>query len=91
MKSPKSRSPSPKRSPVRIGPLNKGTLSQFGYATHKNELSRHRALAQAVRKYGALAISRKLNAVAVLTKNTSPKSSTIFKKDRKWVAEKYIY
>jgi len=71
----------------RIGPLRRGELKQFGY-TNVTTLStekRHKALKQAVAIYGALAIFRKLNAVYVLTRKTSPGSSAVFKMDRDWV------
>jgi len=74
-----------------IGALRKGDLRQFGY-TNVTELSegrRHLALAAAVRAYGSLTIWRKLNAVYVYTRRTSPASSAIFKADRDWIAAYY--
>jgi hypothetical protein len=70
-----------------IGPLRSGDLEQFGYTsvTGLTSLQRHRALAAAVRKFGALTVWLKLNAVYVYTKRTSPTSSRIFKADRNWV------
>lgn len=50
---------------------------------------RHIALAAAVKAHGALSVFRKLNAVYVYTRNTSPSSSAIFKADRDWVKAQY--
>jgi hypothetical protein len=58
--------------------------------TAMSEGRRHLALASAVRVYGALSLFRKLNAVYVLTRNTAPASSAIFKKDRDWIREMYL-
>jgi hypothetical protein len=76
---------------VGIGPLRKGDLSRFGYddVTSMSEGRRHLALAAAVRSYGSLTVWRKLNAVFVYTKNTSPASSRVFKADRDWVKEHF--
>ena len=74
-----------------IGPLRHGDLTQFGYehVTSLSEGRRHLALASAVKKYGALSIWRKLNAVFIYTKHTAPASSAIFKVDRDWVKAHY--
>ncbi len=74
-----------------IGPLRKGDLSRFGYddVISMSEGHRHLALAAAVRSYGSLTVWRKLNAVFVYTKNTSPASSRIFKADRDWIKEHF--
>ena len=42
---------------------------------------RHSALKKAVRKLGYSTTIKKLNAVRVLTKNTTPKKSALYKKD----------
>lgn len=70
-----------------IGQLEEGELSKFGYE-HVAKLSaseRHAALTKAVKEYGWLTVFRKLNAIYVLTKNTSPATSIIFLHDRNWV------
>jgi hypothetical protein len=73
--------------PGLIGPLKRDDLKKFGYANVANmsAAKRHAALAQAVKIYGQLSVFRKLNAVYVLTRHTSPASSRIFKADRDWV------
>lgn len=73
-----------------IPKLKKGTLTQHGYSSSSETSTRHRSLGRAVKHYGALSVSKKLNAVATLTKRTSPEKSAVFKADRKWVAGKYL-
>ena len=70
-----------------IGPLRKGDLSRFGYdhVTGMTEEARHAALTKAKAAYGSLTLWRKLNALYVYTRNTSPASSAIFKVDRDWI------
>lgn len=74
-----------------IGPLRSGDLERFGYTnvTAMSSSRRHLALARAIRAYGSLTVWRKLNAVYVYTKRTSPASSRIFKADRDWVNASY--
>jgi len=70
-----------------IGPLRKGELSKYGYV-HVAELSeeqRHKALEKAIDAYGSLGVWRKLNAVAVYTKRTSPAVSRLFQADMDWI------
>ena len=70
-----------------IGTLEEGDLSRFGYE-HVAKLSakdRHNALTKAVKEYGYLTVFRKLNAVQVYTRHTSPESARIFLLDRNWV------
>lgn len=73
-----------------IPKLKKGELSQFGYSSSASALSRHRALAKAVKRYGSLSIFRKLNAIMVLNKNKSPTLSNKFKMDRNWIRDNYM-
>jgi hypothetical protein len=74
-----------------IGPLRSGDLAQFGYdaVITMSEPRRHLALAAAVSAYGSLTVWRKLNAVYVYTRRTSPASSRIFKADRDWIKTHY--
>jgi hypothetical protein len=98
----KTRSVGPRRGPLApkggktrrgkgIGPLREGELSQFGYSgvAKLSDARRHAALKLAVRKFGALSVIRKLNAVAVYTKNTSPKVSRIFRSDMAWIRREF--
>ena len=70
-----------------IGPLRKNMLGQFGYhdAVHMTSDARRRSLRRAVRAYGATAVGRMLNAIAVYNKRTAPASAAVFNVDRKWV------
>lgn len=70
-----------------IGPLEKGTLGKFGYTrvTSMSPKMRHRALHKAVKQYGYLPVFRKVNAVAVLTKNTAPETSNVMNQDKEWL------
>jgi len=72
-----------------IGKLKKGELTELGYSTEKSDRSRHIAINVAVKKYGPLSVYRKLNAVAVYTRKTSPEKSKIFLKDRAYIGEKH--
>jgi hypothetical protein len=74
-----------------IGPLRRGNLKQFGYSDVRAMSTGHRqlALSSAVRKYGALTVWRKLNAIYVYTRRTAPASSAIFKADRDWIKATY--
>lgn len=79
------------RSGPGIGKLRKGELAKFGY---KNVLSmsvgaRHAALAKAIEAYGSLGVWRKLNAVSVYTRRTSPGASAVFKSDMDWIRAKF--
>lgn len=74
-----------------IGPLRRGDLKRFGYSdvVGMSEGRRHLALAAAVKAYGSLTVWRKLNAIYVYTRHTSPQSSRIFDADRDWVKATY--
>lgn len=72
-----------------IGPLQKGLMSNMGYNVNAKAKTRHMAVDKAVKKYGKLSTLRKLNAVAVYTRRTSPVKSRKFKSDVKYVQKKY--
>jgi hypothetical protein len=74
-----------------IGPLRTGDLSRFGYdnVVTLTQGIRHLALAKAIREYGSLTVWRKLNAVYIYTRRSSPSSSRVFKADRDWIKEHY--
>jgi len=73
-----------------IGELKHGDLEKRGYSVKKSKTSRHSALRKVVKKEGALSTFRKLNAVSVYTKNSSPTKSKTFKKDRNWVRKTFM-
>jgi hypothetical protein len=72
-----------------IGKLREGDLSSLGYSVTAKPSARHRAVDRAVAKYGKGSTLRKLNAVAVYTRRTSPKKSRTFKSDVRYVQKKY--
>ena len=72
-----------------IGPLKKGLMKKVGYSVTAKASMRRRAVDKAVKKYGKLSTLRKLNAVAVYTRRTSPVKSRKFKSDVKYVQKKY--
>jgi len=72
-----------------IGPLKKGLMTKMGYSVGAKAKTRRRAVDKAVKKYGKLSTLRKLNAVAVYTRRTSPMKSRKFKSDVKYVQKKY--
>lgn len=90
LRRPKTSSMSLRR-PKLIGPIKKGTLTEFGYfdVAHKNKNERQSALSNAVKYHGWLKVFRKLNAVYILNKNTNPQISNIFLKDRNWVKKEH--
>jgi hypothetical protein len=67
--------------------LKAGELSRFGYDHVVSMTARQRqvALRKAQAEYGSLSLFRKLNALYVYTRNSSPASSAIFLMDRNWV------
>jgi hypothetical protein len=71
-----------------IGPLQKGTL--LGYNASSKAATRRITLKRVVHKHGPLSTFRKLNAVAVYTKRTSPTRSKTFRTDRNWVKKNFM-
>lgn len=72
-----------------IGPLKKGTLSQYGYSTSKTALQRHQALDKAITKINQGTVCKKLNAVYILSRNTNPRVAKIYKSDYNYVKSKF--
>jgi hypothetical protein len=68
-----------------IGELKEGALSSVGYSVDAKTSTRRKAVDRAVKKYGKTGTIRKLNAVAVYTRRTSPAKSKAFKADMKYV------
>jgi len=71
-----------------IGELKKGQL--HGYHAKNSKTLRRRSLRKTVRSVGALSAFRKLNALAVYTKNASPTKSKTIKTDRNWVRKTFM-
>lgn len=68
-----------------IGTLKQGDLTAVGYSVGAKASTRRKAVDRAVKKYGKTSTIRKLNAVAVYTRRTSPTKSRVFKADMKYV------
>lgn len=65
-----------------------GRLSKYGYnlVEDLSDLARHKALKMAFASgEKPLSVRRRLNALSVLTKNTQPMRSKIFKEDSEWI------
>jgi len=71
-----------------IGELKKGELN--GYHAKDSKTSRHRSLRRTVRRVGPLSAFRKLNALAVYTKNSAPTKSKTIKADRNWIKKTFM-
>jgi hypothetical protein len=71
-----------------IGELKKGEL--HGYHAKNSKTSRRKSLRKTVRSVGALSTFRKLNALAVYTKNSAPTKSKTIKTDRNWVKKTFM-
>lgn len=67
-----------------IGPLKQGLMKAVGYDVNASAKTRHAAVKRAVKKYGRSSTIKKLNAVAVYTRRTSPAKSKKFKADMKF-------
>jgi hypothetical protein len=74
-----------------IGTLKKGALSRYGYGTSKSARSRHIALNAAAKHDGPLTVYRRLNALAVYTKRTSPTTAKVALADRAYIGEAFGY
>lgn len=72
-----------------IGKLRKGELIKYGYQYRLSDSLRHSALKRAIKRYGALSVYRKLDAVSKLSLRTAPDASKIFGMDRNWVRSNY--
>jgi hypothetical protein len=72
-----------------IGKLRKGELIKYGYQYRLSDSLRQAALKKAIKRFGALSVYRKLDAVAKLSLRTAPDASKIFSRDRNWVKENY--
>ncbi len=72
-----------------IGKLRKGELIKYGYQYRLSDSLRHQALKRAIKRYGALSVYRKLDAVSKLSLRTAPDASKIFGMDRNWIRNNY--
>lgn len=71
--------------------LKKGVLGQYGYEDIKNMTAdaRHKALGRAVRANNGLEIFQRVNALAILNKNTNPSMATLARRDANWIKKEF--
>lgn len=79
-----------RKSKVRIGPLKRGSLTEFGYHLDLDQMDRQHALVGAMYEYGPLEVFHKVHALAVLQKNKQPGNARIAKGDAKWISENFL-
>ena len=72
-----------------IGKLRKGELIKYGYQYRLSDSLRQASLRKAIKKYGALSVYRKLDAVSKLSLRVAPDASKIFSRDRDWIRENF--
>ena len=65
-------------------------LIQYGYSYHLDTSTRHKALEKAIKKFGALGVFRKLDAVAKLALRQAPRAAQVFADDRDWVRDTHV-
>ena len=70
---------------VRILIKHEGDLKKLGYSLGKSARSRHTSLKKAVKQYGRLSTSRKLNALAVFNKRRHPQTARKARADRTFI------
>ena len=79
------------KGPKVIGKLKAGMLTKYHYHPVETPTARHRALVAAVNKgrEDPHQIIKRLTAISTLTKRTLPNASRIYKRDAKWVHERW--
>lgn len=80
----------PGKGPNIIGKMRKGELTQFGYHLSSNATDRRKALTKAIKRYDALSVFRKINAISILQKNTNPTYSNKARADANWISKNYL-
>lgn len=75
-----------------IGKLKAGMLTAFGYHPVESMTSRHKALTKAIKvgRENPLSVFHRLHAIGTLTKRTLPTASRIYRRDRDWIADKFL-
>lgn len=76
---------------IKIGPIRKGELSQYGYSSIKtlSVIQRRNALKKAVESLGSLSVWRKVNLLYVYNKNKNKQVAAAFNADRNWIKTLY--
>lgn len=74
-----------------IGPLRQGNLARYGYSriSQLSKSDRRFSLRKAINTYGSLTVWRKLNALHIYTRRTSPETSRIVKTDMDWIRDTF--
>lgn len=80
------------KGPRVIGKLKAGMLTKYHYHPVETMTARHRALMKAVRvgREDPHQIIKRLVAISTLTKRTLPNASRIYKRDAKWIHQKFM-
>jgi len=79
-----------KKPQVYLPKLKQGALTKHGYSVRESSKMRHAAIKKALKEFTPGELVKKLNAVRVLSKNTSPENSAIYAKDIKYIEEKWL-
>ena len=74
---------------VKIGPVMKGTLTQYGYSMSLPATERRIALKKAIKNIGSTPVLRKVNLISIWNKNKNPKLAAKAKADVKWIQKNY--
>jgi hypothetical protein len=64
-------------------------MIKYGYQYRLSDSLRQTAIKKAIKRYGALSVYRKLDAVGKLSVRTAPDASKIFVRDRNWVKDNF--
>lgn len=82
----------PGKGPQVIPIRRTGALSKFGYAVKASPTKRHRALTAAILRgrTSPLAVFRRLQAIATLSKRSMPMYARVYLKNRDWVRTKFF-
>lgn len=82
----------PGKGPKVIRISRPGMLSVYGYSASKTPLARHRALTKAITQghQKPLAVFRRLQAVATLSKRTMPAYAKTYRYDRNYIGRKFL-
>lgn len=74
--------------------LRRGELKAFGYSLQKGAEKRHKALARAIKEYGATSVERKIVFLRTLRKNAvsedQKRQHARLNVDVKWIQKKYM-
>ena len=78
------------KNPSVIGPLKRKMLTCYGYHPVESMTARHKSLVRAIKTESAMAVFRRLHAIAMITQKKLPTASKVYRRDRNWIGEKYL-